>query len=271
MAHAAPARPPRRKRFGQHFLHDPAVIARIVSVLGVRPGEHLVEIGPGRGALTEWLLGCRDCTLDAIEIDRDLAAALRARFAAGAPRTALHEVDALDFDFRALAAARGGALRIVGNLPYNISSPLLFHLLGQARAISDMTLMLQREVAARLAARPGEREYGRLTVMLAPEVEVERRFDVGPGAFQPPPRVWSAVVRLAVRARPLFEVSPHYAPLVAAAFSQRRKTLRNALSAYLSREQISACAIDPGARPETLAPWQFNTLALALDRARTEG
>jgi 16S rRNA (adenine1518-N6/adenine1519-N6)-dimethyltransferase len=259
-------RPPRRKRFGQHFLHDPAVITRIVQALNPRAGDHLVEIGPGRGALTGRLLECAGCTLDAIEIDRDLAAQLCERFTDPA-RCALHQADALEFDFSALARARGGRLRLVGNLPYNISTPLLFRLLAQAPAITDLTVMLQREVVARLAARPGGKDYGRLTVMLAPQVEVAWLFDVGPGAFQPPPRVWSAVARLRVRAQPSFAVSPHYAEVVGAAFMQRRKTLRNALSQLLSREQISACGVDPGARPETLAPHEFNTLAQALDRA----
>jgi 16S rRNA (adenine1518-N6/adenine1519-N6)-dimethyltransferase len=270
-AAALPAVPPRRKRFGQHFLHDPRVVERIVQALGARPGDHLVEIGPGRGALTGRLLALADCTLDAIEIDRDLAAQLRAPFAAS-PRHALHEGDALEFDFSALARARGGRLRILGNLPYNISTPLLFHLLQHADAIIDLTLMLQREVAARLAASPGDGDYGRLSVMLAPRVQVQRLFDVGPGAFQPPPRVWSAVVRLTVRTPPLFPVSPHYAAVVAAAFAQRRKTLRNALSQILTPGQIHACGIDAQARPGTLAPEAFNTLAevaarAALDRA----
>ena len=257
--------PPRRKRFGQHFLHDPRIVERIVRSLDARAGDHLVEIGPGRGALTARLLAIADCTLDAIEIDRDLATRLRGSFA-GLPRHALHEGDALGFDFAALARERGGRLRIVGNLPYNISTPLLFHLLQQADAIIDMTLMLQREVAARLAAAPGGGDYGRLTVMLAPRVQVQRLFDVGPGAFQPPPRVWSAVIRLTVRTQPPFPVSPHYGAVVAAAFAQRRKTLRNALSQMLSAGQIRACGIDPGVRPGTLDPRAFNTLAEALDR-----
>jgi 16S rRNA (adenine1518-N6/adenine1519-N6)-dimethyltransferase len=264
-AAAAPRPPPRRRRFGQHFLHDPAVIERIVGALAVRRGDHLVEIGPGRGALTARLLACCECTLDAIEIDRDLAAQLHVRFA-GAAHAHLHQGDALQFDYRALAAARAGKLRIVGNLPYNISTPLLFHLLGASAVIDDLTVMLQREVAARLAAAPGSGAYGRLTVMLAPLLEVARLFDVGPGAFQPPPRVWSALVRLRVRPVPLFPVSPHYATVVAAAFTQRRKTLRNALSQLLDREAIGACGIDPGVRPETLPPQAFNTLAQALDR-----
>jgi 16S rRNA (adenine1518-N6/adenine1519-N6)-dimethyltransferase len=259
-----------RKRFGQHFLHDPGVIARILTALQAQPGEHLVEIGPGRGALTRELLRRTDCTLDAIEIDRDLAAGLRGEFM-HAPHCELHEADALEFDFAALAAKRGGRLRIIGNLPYNISTPLLFHLLDQAAAVTDLLIMLQREVVTRLAAQPGTRDYGRLTVMLAPHLAVTKLFDVGPGAFQPPPRVWSAVVRLALRPQPLFNVSPHYAAVVAAAFAHRRKTLRNALAQLLSREQISACGIDPGARPETLGAEAFNTLAQALDRARRSG
>ena len=260
-------RPPRRKRFGQHFLHDPGVIERIVRALAPQPGEHLVEIGPGHGALTRHLLAARGVTLDAIEIDRDLAARLQPEFA-DFPRCQLHQADVLEFDFSALARVRGGRLRLVGNLPYNISTPLLFHLLEQADALIDLHVMLQREVVARLAAAPGSRDYGRLGIMLSPVLDVERLFDVGPGAFQPPPRVWSAVVRASVRRTPRFAVSPHFAPVVAAAFSQRRKTLRNALGAFFTREQISACGLDPGARPETLTPESFNTLAQTLDRAR---
>ncbi|HEX4619044.1 MAG TPA: 16S rRNA (adenine(1518)-N(6)/adenine(1519)-N(6))-dimethyltransferase RsmA, partial [Steroidobacteraceae bacterium] len=242
-----------RKRFGQHFLHDPGAIRRIVAALAPRAGEHLVEVGPGRGALTRELLGYADSTLDAIEIDRDLAADLRASFGADG-RQVLHVADALDFDFTALAAQRGGRLRIVGNLPYNISTPLLFHLLAHAEAIADAHVMLQREVVARLAAQPGGGDYGRLTVMLAPRIAIERLFDLGPGAFQPPPRVWSAVARLTVLPAPRFAVSGHYAEVVAAAFSHRRKTLRNALARLMSRAEIAACGLDPGARPETVTP-----------------
>jgi 16S rRNA (adenine1518-N6/adenine1519-N6)-dimethyltransferase len=269
----APARarpPPRRKRFGQHFLHDPAVIARIASALAPRAGDHLVEIGPGRGALTGELLAFRGCTLDAIEIDRDLVAALAARCAA-ASGCVLHAADALRFDYTALARARGGPLRIVGNLPYNISTPLLFHLLAHSGVIRDLHVMLQREVVARLVARPGDADYGRLGIMLAPHARIERLFDVGPGAFQPPPRVWSAVARLTMLPQPLFAVSPHYAAVVSAAFAHRRKTLRNALGALLSTDEIRACALDPGVRPETLPPRAFNALAQALDRARRGG
>jgi len=268
-AAAATRHPPRRRRFGQHFLHDPAVIRRIVDALAPRAGEHLVEIGPGRGALTRELLGCHGCTLDAIEIDRDLTKQLRANFPPAA-NWALHQGDALDFDYRELARRRGGRLRIVGNLPYNISTPLLFRLLAHAAAIVDLTVMLQREVVARLSASPGTADYGRLTVMLVPQTRVEWLFDVGPGAFQPPPRVWSAVVRLTMRTAPQFAVSPSFGAVVAAAFAQRRKTLRKALSQLLSREQIGACGIDPAARPQTLSAQAFNSLAEALDRSRAD-
>ncbi len=249
-----------RKRFGQHFLHDPAVIERIARAIDPRPGEHLVEIGPGRGALTRRLLAATLATLDAVEIDRDLAAALGAELASDA-RFALHAEDALDIDLAALARQRGGSLRLVGNLPYNLSTPLLFRLLERSDFVEDMHFMLQREVVARITARPGTGEYGRLTVMLAPRVRAERLFDVGPGAFQPPPKVWSSIVRLKVLRQPAFVVAPDYGKVVAAAFAQRRKNLRNALKGLVSSEQIEACGIDPGVRPETLAPQAFNDLA----------
>ena len=258
-----------RKRFGQHFLHDPSVLDRIASAVSPRAGEHIVEIGPGRGALTHSLLTAwadgpnGDATLDAIEIDRDLVPRLRQEFA-NEPRFAVHEADALDFDFAALARQRGGRLRIVGNLPYNISTPLLFHLLASAEVIEDMHVMLQREVVNRIVAQPGNGDYGRLTIMLAPWVRAESLFDVGPGAFKPPPKVWSSVVRLTVRREPAFAVSPHFAAVVASAFSHRRKTLRNALKGLVTAEQIEACHVDPGARPETLPPEAFNRLAQTL-------
>ncbi len=262
------SRPPRRKRFGQHFLHDPAVIDRILAEVQPRPGDRLVEIGPGRGALTRRLLAATagTATLDAIEIDRDLADLLRSEIPAN-PRFVLHPSDALKFDFSALARERGGRLRVVGNLPYNISTPLLFHLLENKDAIQDLHIMLQREVVVRMAAKPGDAEYGRLTVMLAPWVSVEHLFDVGPGAFQPPPRVWSAVARLVVRSDPAFSVSEHFSEVVAAAFAHRRKTLRNGLRNLLSLEQIEAAGVNPGARPETVAPEAFNALAQKIVRS----
>jgi 16S rRNA (adenine1518-N6/adenine1519-N6)-dimethyltransferase len=256
--------PPRRKRFGQHFLHDPTVLEHIVAEIGPGTNDRLAEIGPGRGALTRLLLNATHGVLDAIEIDRDLVALLRTEFREY-PGFALHEADALEFDFARLANERGGRLRIVGNLPYNISTPLLFHLLKHAGAIEDLHIMLQKEVIARMAAQPNEEDYGRLTIMLAPWVTVEHLFDVGPGAFTPPPRVWSAVARLTVRPEPAFSVSPHFSRIVAAAFSHRRKTLRNALRSLVSLEQIESCGLDPQARPETFAPQAFNALARTLD------
>ena len=246
-----------RKRFGQHFLHDPGVLARIVAAVAPRPGEHIVEIGPGRGALTAQLLTAI-ADLDAVEIDRDLAAALRERWP---DRLRLHAGDALKFDFTQLAAARGGPLRLVGNLPYNISTPLLFHFIQHRAAVHDLTVMLQKEVVERMAAAPGSGDYGRLTVMLAPWFDIEHLFDVGPGAFQPPPRVWSAVAHLDVRAQPRFALPDAWAEVVARAFSQRRKTLRNSLRGLIGADGWQASGIDSGARPEELQPEQFAMLA----------
>ena len=252
-----------RKRFGQHFLHDPAVIERIAAAIAPASSEALVEIGPGRGALTRRLLASDCGSLDAIEIDRDLAALLRGELGAD-PRFCLRNADALRVDFGALARQRGRPLRVVGNLPYNISTPLLFHLLESVHDILDLHVMLQREVIARMAAEPGSRAYGRLTVMLSPWVQVERLFDVGPGAFQPPPRVWSAVARLTVRAEPAFPISASFPAVVAAAFSHRRKTLRNALRGLVTAEQIESCGVDPSTRPETVSPALFNAIAGAV-------
>jgi 16S rRNA (adenine1518-N6/adenine1519-N6)-dimethyltransferase len=248
-----------RKRFGQHFLHDRGVLDRIVSELAPAPDQALVEIGPGRGALTERLVG-RSRTLDAVEIDRDLAAALRERWGA-TPGFSLHQADALDFDFSALAAQRSQRLRVIGNLPYNISTPLLFHLAAAHETIVDLHVMLQKEVIDRIAAAPNTDSYGRLTVMLAPWFQATHLFDVGPGAFTPAPRVWSAVARLTVRREPAFALPPAFARTVSAAFSQRRKTLRNALRSILDAEAIIAAGVDPAARPETLAPADFARLA----------
>jgi 16S rRNA (adenine1518-N6/adenine1519-N6)-dimethyltransferase len=258
--------PPRRKRFGQHFLHDRSVIERIAAAIHPQPDDRIVEIGPGRGALTKILLAKQTGRLDAIEIDRDLAALLREQLS-GDARFHLHESDALELDFSALA--QGGKLRVVGNLPYNISTPLLFHLLDHRAVIQDLHIMLQREVIARMAAKAGDSDYGRLTVMLAPWVSIEHLFDVGPGAFSPPPRVWSAVARLTVRPEPSFTVSEHFGAVVAAAFAHRRKTIRNALRELVSQEQIEAAGLDPGARPETFPPEAFNLLAQKIVRSPT--
>jgi 16S rRNA (adenine1518-N6/adenine1519-N6)-dimethyltransferase len=248
-----------RKRFGQHFLHDASVVRRIADAIAPQPGDELVEIGPGHGALTQQLLA-RVARLRAIEIDRDLVRELRARFAA----TSLEviEADVLDVDFTALRGS-GARLRVAGNLPYNISTRLLFHLLSHRDAIRDMHFMLQREVVERMAAQPGNRTYGRLTVMLAPWLEIAPLFHVPAGSFRPPPRVESTVVRLVPRARPQFDVDDPLAfdRLVRAAFAQRRKTLRNALRTLVPGDVFEQLGIDPGARPETLAPAQFAQLA----------
>jgi 16S rRNA (adenine1518-N6/adenine1519-N6)-dimethyltransferase len=233
-----------------------------VAAIGLRAGDAAVEIGPGQGALTQRLLDAAG-RLEAIEIDRDLAALLRNRYA-DQPGFVLHEADALQVDWRAMAAARGARLRLIGNLPYNISTPLLFRVLEAADAILDMHFMLQREVVDRIVAAPDTKAYGRLTVMLAPRVSATRVLDVGSGAFRPAPRVASSVVRMVVLdAPPAWAVSPLYGAVVTAAFGQRRKTLRNALSRYLSAQQIGALGIDPGLRAETLTPMQFGALAQA--------
>ena len=257
-----------RKRFGQHFLHDAGVIRRILKAVAPAPGERVVEVGPGRGALT-WGLLARAQSLDVIEIDRDLAASLRADARAG---TALrvHVENVLDTDFVRLRDG-GPPLRIIGNLPYNISTPLLFRLIDQRTAIADMHFMLQKEVVDRMAARPGGKEYGRLTVMLAAFAAVEHLFDVGPGAFQPPPKVWSAVVRLCLSPEPRFDIGSEklLRTVATTAFSHRRKTLRNGLKGLLSAADIESCGIDPQRRPETLAPAEFGRLAALYGQLRT--
>lgn len=249
-----------RKRFGQHFLHEKTVIDRLLT--SIAPAEHdrLVEIGPGQGALTTPLLG-RVERLSVVEIDRDLIAALEQRAAQDA-RLEVIAGDALKIDYGALAERRGGALRLVGNLPYNISSPLLFALLEGGAPITDMHFMLQKEVVARMVAEPGSSEYGRLSVAIAARADATALFDVGPGAFTPPPRVMSAVVRLTPRP-PAFAIDDMAAfnRLVTAAFNQRRKTLRKSLSGYLSAEELIACGVDPMQRPEQLSPRSFADLA----------
>lgn len=249
-----------KKRYGQHFLHDPGTIDRIVRAIAPRPGDRLVEIGPGRGAITVPLLAAAG-ELDVIEIDADVLPPLRER-CGGAGVLRVHQADALEFDFRALRGS-GPPLRLVGNLPYNISTPLLFHFVDQLDAFSSMHFMLQKELVTRMAAVPGNKDYGRLTVMLAPHVRVEPLFDIGKGAFSPPPKVVSTFFALHPLAEPPFPIADTaaYARTVAAAFAQRRKTLRNSLSGLLDAAAIAAAGVDPGARPETLSPAQFAALA----------
>jgi 16S rRNA (adenine1518-N6/adenine1519-N6)-dimethyltransferase len=237
-----------RKRFGQNFLADPHYAQRIVDAIAPQPGDNVVEIGPGLAALTGALIE-RAGHVSAIEIDRDLAARLRARFPPD--RLTLYEDDALAFDFATL----GDALRVVGNLPYNISSPLLFHLASFEACLRDVHVMLQREVVARMTALPGTADYGRLSVMLQSRFAIARLFAVPPGAFRPTPKVESAVARLVPLRdlRPAIADEALFARIVAAAFGQRRKTLRNALSAIVDEATLRAAAIDPGARGETLS------------------
>lgn len=251
-----------RKRFGQNFLRDRSVIDRIVRAVNPRPGERVVEIGPGLGALTGPLLQALG-SLDVVELDRDLIPHLQEKFA-GRGELRIHQADALRFDFRALAAP-DETLRVVGNLPYNISTPLIFHLIEQAESIRDMHFMLQKEVVDRLAAAPNTADYGRLSVMVQYYCRVERLFMVPPGAFHPVPKVDSAVVRLVPYREPPVQVSDEerFARLVAQAFSQRRKTLRNTLRGWVSAETMAALDIDPGRRAETLTLDEFAALANA--------
>lgn len=248
-----------RKRFGQNFLHDPSVIGRIVAAIQPACGDRLVEIGPGLGAITLPLLKAAGA-LTVIELDRDLIEPLQARCAAVGELT-VHNADALRFDFCALAD--GEHLRVIGNLPYNISTPLLFHLLEQQPCIRDMHFMLQKEVVERMAAVPGSGQYGRLSVMLQYRCRVTPLFTIAAGAFNPPPRVESAFVRLEPHAQSPVEVQDEavFSRLVNQAFSQRRKTLRNALRELLDVREIEAAGIDPAARAETLGVKAFAALA----------
>ncbi|HEX6997402.1 MAG TPA: 16S rRNA (adenine(1518)-N(6)/adenine(1519)-N(6))-dimethyltransferase RsmA [Gammaproteobacteria bacterium] len=249
-----------RKRLGQHFLHDPAVVAKIVAAIAPQRGDTMVEIGGGAGALTRPLLERLD-RLHVVEVDERLAALLE-ETVPDRERLVVHRADALRFDFASLAAGPR-SLRVVGNLPYNVSTPLLFRLLEQREWIQDMHLMLQREVVDRLTAAPGGKEYGRLTVMFGLWAESRACFDIGPGAFSPPPRVWSTLVCIRPRAAPAVPVADErrFAELVARLFSMRRKTIGRALKGVLSPEQIASVGVDPMARPETLAPADFARLA----------
>ncbi len=249
-----------RKRFGQNFLHDPGVVQRIVTAVDAGPDDVVVEIGPGRGALTRPLLE-RAGTLHVVELDRDLVPALE-RLAGENPRLIVHAADALRFDFCAIAPA-GGKLKVVGNLPYNISTPLLFHLMEQLHCIGPMHFMLQKEVVERMAAGPGSKTYGRLSVMIQYHCRVTPLFQVGPGAFRPPPKVDSMVVRLEPRPEPPAGEVPTraLAAVVRAAFGQRRKTLRNTLKGLLDEEAIRAAGIDPATRPENVSLEGFAALA----------
>lgn len=248
-----------KKHFGQHFLHEAGIIDRIVQAIDPRPGQHVVEIGPGQGAITLPLLR-KLGALTVIELDRDLVGPLAE---AAAPLGALEivQADVLTVDFTAMAMR--GPIRLVGNLPYNISSPILFHALEHAAAIADMHFMLQKEVVDRMAAGPGSKVYGRLSVMLQAHCTVTPLLKVAPGAFQPPPKVDSAVVRLVPRPRDGVGIDDQavFAAVVKAAFAQRRKTLRNALLLVCDEAAMEAVGISPGARAETVAVGSYVALA----------
>lgn len=252
-----------RKRFGQNFLRDPGIIQRLAAAIAPRPGQRLLEIGPGQGALTGELLAS-GCELSVIELDRDLIPILEAAFG-HSDRFHLYQGDALKFDLNSLAGA--GKVRVVGNLPYNISTPLIFHLLAQQSLIDDMHFMLQKEVVERLAAPAGSKAYGRLGIMAQYYCQVEKLFEVPPEAFSPQPKVQSAIVRLTphkVLPCPARDVS-QLQTVLRHAFNQRRKTLRNNLKEVISSDRLQAIDIDPALRPERLRLEEFVAIANALD------
>jgi 16S rRNA (adenine1518-N6/adenine1519-N6)-dimethyltransferase len=250
-----------RKRFGQHFLTDPGVVDEIVRSIRPSSTDTVVEIGPGLAAITAPLLADAG-KMHAIELDRDLAAQLQQRFQ-DEPKLTIHQADALRFDYSTL----GEGLRVVGNLPYNISTPLLFHLLDYRAHIADMHFMLQKEVVARMAAPPGSKAYGRLGIMLGCYFDIEALFDVDRQAFDPPPDVTSAIVRLTPLPEGTYDVrdAAKLSRLVATAFSQRRKTVRNALRKVADEALLESVGIDPSLRPEAIAIAEYVRLANTLD------
>jgi 16S rRNA (adenine1518-N6/adenine1519-N6)-dimethyltransferase len=251
-----------RKRFGQNFLHDPGIVRRIHQAIDARPGERLVEIGPGQGAITRGLLEAAG-RLDAIELDRDLIEPLRTRLG-GLGALSIHSADALTFELCGLLDDPDQPrLRVVGNLPYNISTPLLFRFLEQSRCIRDLHLMLQLEVVERIVADPGSKTYGRLSVAVQTWCEAELLFRIGAGAFVPAPKVESAFLRLRPH-RPLpspVDNPSLHARIVAAAFAQRRKTLRNSLRDLVGPELLAQAGVDPGLRAEALSVADFARIA----------
>lgn len=266
-----------RKRFGQHFLHDQTVIQKIISSIQPTHEQAFVEIGPGKGAITIPLLKIVD-KLEVVELDRDLIPVLREKAQQekkeGRQNTGdliIHEADALSFDFCSLAR-KNQKLRLIGNLPYNISTPLLFHLLEQSDCIEDMHFMLQKEVVDRITASPGSKVYGRLSVMIQYHCQVRSIFRVSKDAFSPPPKVESAIIQLTPYEKPPHQIKDKtFLELVTArAFGQRRKTLRNTLKGLLTEEEILSLGIDPGRRAETLGIEQFTALSDLVHQLRTE-
>lgn len=262
-----PMNRPARKRFGQHFLHDAAIIERILDSFAPQPAEQIIEIGPGRGALTLPLLK-RCKRLTAVELDRDLISSLEQQCKATGELT-LIEADALKLDFNSIVDPARPA-RLIGNLPYNISTPLIFHLLEQSHLFSDMLFMLQKEVVTRLTARPGSKAYGRLSVAVALRSETQALFDVPPTSFTPPPKVQSAMVRLQPRKTNSTGIDWQLMNTVLTqAFSARRKTLSNALKGVLTADQIMTADVDPRVRAEQLEPAAFVRLATILAQSPT--
>ncbi|MES9844965.1 MAG: 16S rRNA (adenine(1518)-N(6)/adenine(1519)-N(6))-dimethyltransferase RsmA [Candidatus Sedimenticola sp. PURPLELP] len=255
-----------RKRFGQNFLHDQGVINRIIASISPKPDDHLIEIGPGQGAITKELLKAAG-RLEAVELDRDLLEPL-ARTCADLGELHIYNADAMKFEFCKLAEA-DKPLRLVGNLPYNISTPILFHLLEHAGCIKDMHFMLQKEVVDRIAAEPGSKTYGRLSIMIQSQCSVTALFDIGPGAFKPAPKVTSGFLRLTPYIENPHDISDRalFATLVTQAFSQRRKTLRNCLKKLIGIDVFEAADIDPQQRAEQLAVADFVRLANAACKA----
>lgn len=251
-----------RKRFGQHFLHDQNIIDKIITAINPSRKQTIVEIGPGQGAITLPLLKQTD-NLHVVEIDRDLAKYIT-ELDETHGKIQMHCVDVLKFDFHKISNKK---LKIVGNLPYNISTPLIFHLLDQIDCIGEMIFMLQEEVVDRLTAEPGNKTYGRLSVMVQSQCKVEKLFHVGAGAFKPPPKVDSAIVKFTPYEHAITKINNYaaFTLIVRECFSQRRKTLRNALGKFLTSEQIQSLDIDPGLRPERLTIHQFASLANLYD------
>ncbi len=249
-----------RKRFGQNFLHDHSIIYNILASAHPQVGEHWVEIGPGMGALTKPLLES-GVKLDVVELDRDLVSLLKKQFADQAMLD-IHSADALSFDFAKLAKS-GEKLRIIGNLPYNISTPLMFHLLETTDCVEDMHFMLQKEVVDRICAEPGSKKYGRLSVMMQYYCETEWLFDVPPESFDPVPQVTSAIVKLTPHAQPPVQIQDikSFGQLVTQAFSQRRKTIRNSLKNHISEQQIIDLGIDANLRAESISLAEFALLS----------
>jgi 16S rRNA (adenine1518-N6/adenine1519-N6)-dimethyltransferase len=269
MASQTPKKHQARKRFGQNFLQDQGIIRHIVACIRPKPEQTIVEIGPGLGAITEHLLASTG-SLDVVELDRDLLPHLRIAFASYGNNLRIHEADALKFDFSSISSEpnpKSKSLRIVGNLPYNISTPLIFHLLDQADLIEDMHFMLQKEVVLRLAAGAGTNNYGRLSIMAQYFCRVDNLFEVPPEAFDPRPKVDSAIVRMAPYAElphPAKDFK-HFESLVKTGFAQRRKTLRNNLKGIIDDQQLQSLGIDPSIRPERLTVADFVAISNLLN------